>query len=375
MNDRLPFFWAAILAIILAGCWDQRLLKEHSLVLSIGYDQTNDEKILKTVTFPKDKRGGGQENTSLNESKTLSTTGDTVKDAENRMDQSIPEKFDRSKAKVIFFGEQLASHGIFSILDSIYRDLRGPLNAKMAIFDGKAQDALSIKEGESMLISDLYAELLDTANEAGITKNENVQTACPIILTEGKDLVLPYVGLNQGENTAKVKGLALFHGDQLTGHLNIEETSMFLILSNQNPNGLTLNLKVRNDQKKHEKNFVNIAIRDIKRKVKMNVKNGHIGAKVNVKLEVEIDEYPLDHLKNEKKVKALSNNIENQLNKLAKKTLAKMQEANNDSLGLGEKVKAYHHSTWKKIDWNKEYPEVPIETTFHVDIIRHGIIN
>lgn len=374
MINRLPFIWAAILAIILAGCWDQRLLKEHSLVLSIGYDQTNDEKILKTVTFPKNKNGEGQQNTSLNESKVLSTTGDTVKDAENRIDQSIPEKFDRSKAKVIFFGEQLASQGIFSILDSIYRDLRGPLNANMAIFNGKAKDALSVKTGGSMLVSDVYSELLDSAEEAGITKNENVQTACPIILSEGKDLVLPYVDLKDGKKI-RVKGLALFDGDQLTGHLNTKETSMFLILSDQNSKGATLNLKVRNDQKRHEKNFVNIAIRDVKRKVKINVKNGHIGAKVHVDFKVEIDEYPLDHLNNEKKVKALSNNIENQLNKLAKKTLAKMQEANNDSLGLGEKVKAYHHSTWKKIDWNKEYPEVPIETTFHVDIIRHGIIN
>ncbi|MBO0996071.1 Ger(x)C family spore germination protein [Bacillus sp. SD088] len=374
MNNRLLFIWTVILATILAGCWDQRLLKDHSLVLAIGYDRENDENLIKTVTFPTNSSDMTQQNKHSDESIVLSMTGDTVKDAEKKMDQSIPEKFDRSKAKVILMGEQLAFQGIFSTLDSIYRDLRGPLNAKTAIFDGKAKDALSVKTDESMLVSDVYSELLDSAAEQGITKNENVQTACPIILSEGKDLVLPYVGLKD-DKEVRVKGVALFHGDQLTGHLNIKETSMFLILSNHNPNGLTLNLKVRNDQKKHEKNFVNIAIRDIKRRIKMNTKNGHIGAMVNVKLKVEIDEYPLDHLKKEKKVKALSNNIETQLNKLAKKTLSKMKEANNDSLGLGEKVKAYHHSTWEKIDWDKEYPEVPIETTFHVEIIRHGIIN
>lgn len=60
---------------------------------------------------------------------------------------------------------------------------------------------------------------------------------------------------------------------------------------------------------------------------------------------------------------------------MAKKTLAKMQEANNDSLGLGERVKAYHHSTWKKTDWKEVYPEIPIEARFNVEIVRHGIIN
>lgn len=375
MSYRLTFIWVAILAIILAGCWDERLLKERSLVLAIGYDRGNEEKLIKTVSFPKNKSGGNQPSNSLNESKVLSMTGETVKDAEHRMDQIISEKFDRSKARVILFGEQLASQGIFPTLDSLYRDLRGPLNATVAIIDGTAKDALSAKLDEPILISDLYVELLDSAEHQGLTKKENVQTACPIILSEGTDLVLPYVGLEEEEKTAKVKGLALFNGDQLTGKLGIKETGMFLILSDQKRNGLSLNLKVSSDKKIHEKNFVDIAIRDLKRKVKINVNNGHIGAKISVNLDVEIDEYASDHLNNEEKVKALSKDIEKQLHELAQKTLAKMQEANNDSLGLGERVKAYHHSTWKKIDWKKEYPEVPIETTFNVKIIQHGIIN
>ncbi|RWR11646.1 Ger(x)C family spore germination protein [Siminovitchia fortis] len=375
MIHRLTFIWAAILAIILAGCWDQRLLKDHSLVLAIGYDKGNDEKLIKTVTLPKNNSGVSQQNTTSNESKVLSTTGDTVKDAENKMDQSISEKFDRSKTKVILLGERMASQGIFSTLDSIYRDLRGPLIAKMAVFDGKAKDALSVKTDDSMLVSDVYSELLDSAEEQGITKNENVQTACPIILSKGKDLVLPYISLQREKNVPKVEGLALFNGDRVTGKLNIKETSMFLILSDQNTKGIILNLKVRNDQKKHDKNFVNIAVRHNKRKVKVNANKGHIDAKVNVHLEVEVDEYPIDHLNKEKEVKALAKRIENRLNKLAKKTLAKIQEANNDSLGLGERVKAYHHSTWEKTDWKEVYPEIPIEARFNVEIVRHGIIN
>ncbi|GIN94292.1 germination protein KC [Siminovitchia terrae] len=374
MIYRLTFIWAAILSIILAGCWDQRLLKEHSLVLSIGYDRGNDEKLIKTVTFPKNNNDSSQQSAPVNKSKVLSMTGDTVKDAEKKMDQSIPQKFDRSKAKVILLGKRLASQGIFPTLDSIYRDLRGPLNATLAIFDGNAKGGLSVKTGDSMLVSDVYSELLDSAEKGGITKNENVQTACPIILSKGKDLVLPYVGLKD-EKEVRVKGLALFNGDRLTGQLNIEETTMFLILSDQKTKGATLNFKVRNDQKKHDKNFVNIAVRKDKRKVNINANKGIIAAKVIVDLEVEVDEYALDHLNKEKEVKALAKRLESRLNKLAKKTLTKMQEANNDSLGLGERVKAYHHSTWKKIDWKKIYPEIPIDATFNVKIDRHGIIN
>src|SRR5690606_38956735 len=128
-----------------------------------GYDRGNEEKLIKTVTFPINNISTAKQNTPETKSKVLSMTGDTVKDAENHMDQSIPEKFDRSKAKVVLFGERLASEGIFPTLDSIYRDLRGPLNATVAVFDGQAKDGLSVKTGESMLVSDVYAELLDSA--------------------------------------------------------------------------------------------------------------------------------------------------------------------------------------------------------------------
>ncbi|GIN90197.1 hypothetical protein J22TS1_12480 [Siminovitchia terrae] len=84
MIYRLTFIWAAILSIILAGCWDQRLLKEHSLVLSIGYDRGNDEKLIKTVTFPKNNNDSSQQSAPVNKSKVLSMTGDTVKDAEKK---------------------------------------------------------------------------------------------------------------------------------------------------------------------------------------------------------------------------------------------------------------------------------------------------
>jgi imidazolonepropionase-like amidohydrolase len=116
-------------------------------------------------------------------------------------------------------------------------------------------------------------------------------------------------------------------------------------------------------------------VRKNKRKVKIHASKGHVAAKIMIDLQVEVDEYALDHLDEEKKVKALTKNIEDELRALAKKTLAKMQKANNDALGLGERVKAYHHSTWKQIDWDKVYPEMTIDPIFHVEIVRHGIIN
>ena len=222
------------------------------------------------------------------------------------MDQIIPEKFDRSKARVIFFGKEIAEEGIFSTLDSVYRDLRGALYAKVAIFEGEAKDALSVNSGQSILISDLYAQLLDSAEKSGITKNENVQEICPIILSEGQDIVLPYIGLKEGSEEPVIKGLALFTDDKMTGSLNIDETTVLLILMDKITKDLSLNIKFSDEHKDPNKNFIDIAMRKVKRKLKLESANGRIKANIEVKAQVEIDEYAADNLSHSKKVNELS---------------------------------------------------------------------
>lgn len=361
---------------ILTGCWDQRLLRDHSLILSIGYDVAGEEGIVKTVTFPALTSGGseGKQTSSPNNNQVLSMSGDTVKDAEKHMDQRIPEKFDRSKSRVIFFGEELATDGIFSTLDSVYRDLRGPLNANVGVFAGEASEALSVTSEEGLLASDIYDQLLNSAEEAGITLNHDVQTACPILLTEGKDLVLPYLSLVD-ENKVTVEGLALFHGDQMTGTLNIKESSMFLMLSDQVTRNTSINLKVTDDHEDYIKNFVNIAIRNTKRNINLDVQDDHVRVNLDLSVDVEIDEYAHDHLYDQRVIEQLTKDIERVLGQLAEVTITNMQEANNDSLGIGEKVRAHHPSTWEAIEWSKVYPEIEIKPTFDIHIIRHGIMN
>lgn len=364
-----------ILLLILTSCWDQRLLKDHKLILTIGYDLEQNEKVVKTVTFPQDITNNPQQSSESNKSEVITTTGDTVKDAENKMDQYIPEKFDRSKSEVIFFGNKMANNGIFSTLDSLYRDLRGPLNATVAIIDETAEEALNLKQTYNLLTSDFYSKLLKSADESGIIKIENVQSICPIILTDGEDIFLPYIKIKDGQSEAEITGVALFSDDVMTGSLNLKESTMLLILTEKAPKRTKLNLKVTNNNQKHDKDFVDFSIRKLKRKVDINTTNDHVEANIKIKLDIEIDEFSSDHLNDEKRAEYLTKQINKKLTKLAKETIAKIQKANNDSIQVGQQVKAYHNEVWEKTDWKEIYPDIPIDVNFDVNIIRHGIIN
>jgi len=161
----------------------------------------------------------------------------------------------------------------------------------------------------------------------------------------------------------------------MTGTLDTKETTMFLILSDQVTKNSALNLKVTDDKEEHVKNFANVAIRHNKQSIKVHVEESNIQVAVNVQLNVEIDEFASDNLQNDKKMRTLETQIEKALSELAEKTLQRMQEANNDSLGVGERLRAYHHDTWESINWEDMYPTIDISSTFKVDIVRHGIIN
>ncbi|MEJ8777915.1 Ger(x)C family spore germination protein [Pseudogracilibacillus sp. ICA-222130] len=364
-----------ILLLLLTGCWDQRLLKEHSLILAIGYDLTEDGKIEKTITFPAKSGGGGQVSIST-KTETISVIANTVKGAEIKTDEYSPEKFDRSKAKVIIIGKDLAEKGIFPALDSVYRDLRAPLYASVAIVEGTAKDALEVEDTYSLLTSDFYSQLLTTATEAGIIKDDNIQEICPIILSDGKDIIIPRITLLEDGKRAKISGSILLNGDKWNGKLNLDENVMLLTLMGEANKNRKMNLLVDPNEERQEKRYVNFSLRNEHRQLTWeHTGDNDITVTVKVSLQIEIDEYASDHLYDEKKAKQLVDSITKQTEKRAKKTIEKIQEANNDALGVGEKIKAYDPQLWQEINWKETYPEIEIVPEFDIEIIRHGILN
>src|SRR5699024_1453102 len=373
-NLSIIFILTSIL--LLTGCWDQRLLRDHTLVLSIGYDREDETYIKNTVTFPTETNEMSEiEKADSSDSNSLSSLGHTAKDAEKKMDKRIAQKFDRSKARVIVFGKELAEEGIFSTLDSIYRDLRGPLNANIAVYDGKAEEALNINSEQAPMVSDIYAELLKSADSAGITKNENVQMACPAILSTGEDIVLPYIGLDENTNEASIKGVALFFHDEMTGSLNVHETTMFLVLSDQLAKHTELNFQVNENKDDPNKEFVNFNVRKNKRKIDIETTNDTVKSNIDITLDLEINEFADDNLNSHEKATKLEKKIESHLTDLSQIIISKLQKANSDALGIGERVNAYHHDTWENIDWMDTYPDIDMDADIHVNLIRHGIIN
>lgn len=366
-----------LLLSLLSGCWDRRYLRDHMLILAIGYDLNEDnQKIRKTVSFPLETPANmPQTGTSGGQNEQLTVEGNTIGEADIELDRHLSQKFDRSKARVILLGKKLAEQGIFSVLDAIYRDPKGALGAVVAIADETAEDGLKKGDFQSFLPSEYYFDLLKTAEESGIIIRENVQSICPVLLGGRKDIVLPLIKIGEGENKVNLDGMALFSGDKMTGTITGEHSIMLLILKKTNTKKIHYNLKVSDDEEDHGKNYVTFSIRKEKRKLDLDVKGEDIKVNIHINLRLEVEEYPKDKLYKEENIETLEKQIEKRLTTIAKETIGKIQEANNDSLGIGERIRAFHHDTWEQVDWREVYPDIPFDVTFDVEISQHGVIN
>lgn len=379
MNKKIMnlFLFSIIICLLLTSCWDNRLLKDHTLILAIGYDLNDDKTISKTVAFPSETVANNEqsEDSGATMSNTLTTTGTTVGDADLHLERYLSKRFDRSKARVLLLGENLAKEGIFSTLDSMYRDPRGPLSALVAVVSERAKDGLEIDNKQSVFVSGFYYDLLTSSEESGIIICKNVQSICPIILSGRKDVALPFISAHQDNDEAKIDGLALFSGDKMTGTLNIDESIMYLILTDDISKKAKFNLKISDYEEDSNKNYITIAIRKDKRKFKVEETAGQLSVNLHFHLQVEIEEFAKNHLYKKGEVGKLEERIDEQLTLLAYQTVERLQEANNDALGIGEQVRAYHNELWDQDKWRDLYPTIPFEIDFEIEIVQHGIIN
>ncbi len=362
--------------LCLAGCWDQMLLKDTNLIFVVGIDQTDEQKIKSTVSIPQTT----QENNNQPVSKIASGIGNTLRESRMDMNTKVSGMIDSSQLRVLLVHDDLASLDLYSMLDLFYRDPRAPLNAKIVISESLASELVNLKVEGRPLVSKYLEELIQGAEIDTLVPEVNIQNICPIMLDEGKDIILPLISVDKSEKQeqfARIIGNGLFNGKRKTGELNLEESVMANLLDNQYGKRAQFNVKVNNDRGGMTAlNYITLEVEGFKRNLNVNVSNRKdIEVKLELSLYLNVIEYPPDNLGERQKAKELNEIIAKELTNLANTTVSKLQEANCDYLGIGRQIIAYHNYAWEDGMWNEKYPNIPIDVTVNAEIRHHGIIN
>ncbi|KAA0563516.1 Ger(x)C family spore germination protein [Bacillus sp. CH30_1T] len=367
-NKTWKFLLIVPTLLLLTGCWDQRLLKDSRLVFASSFDLKENEKILTTAII----RDFIDE---IPVNVMVQGEGNTIRETRINMDNKISGILEPSKNRMFLLGERLAQKDIYQFLDIFYRDPNSSVSAKIAVTEGNSADILAKMKEKNTLIGEYLIELVDSAEESTLIPKHNVQSICTFMFDEGKDFALPMFKLDK-DNEVILTGTGLFHKQALVGSLTLEESTLFLILSNQKGKVARFVSKIDGDREMRIKNYITYNFSKVDSDLSIISDDPeNIEVEIKSKIGVTIVEYPEDELANEKKIKKLNESITKDLNIKAEKMIKNLQESNSDLFGIGRDLIAFHPETWKKVDWEEKYSTITITPKIETEIIGHGIIN
>jgi len=363
-----------ISVLLLTGCWDQSLLKEVSLISAVAFDLEDNNDISTAVSI-RNLQGtagaeGGQQTTTV----TFKEVGSTPRKARDLLDLEISKKIDSSKLQVLLLGEKLAKKEFYLTLDIFYRDPKSALNAKLAVVEGKGEDIINLRSGSDLLVGQYISDLLSSAEDATMSKNNNLQSIGTIILDPGQDITIPIIK-HVNHKSAKVMGAALFDGKNYSGKvLNQDDTLLFFLLTDHLSKVARFTKKIYDTES--IKDYITIDIANVKRDLKIKADNpSNIIVDLNIILKARVVEYPHDELDSQKEIMKINKILSKQLTEQAKGVTGQLQEANCDALGIGRRIIALHHKVWQELDWESAYPTVTINPEVKVEITQKGIVN
>ncbi|UOQ43342.1 Ger(x)C family spore germination protein [Halobacillus salinarum] len=359
--------------IFLTGCWDQRQYKDINLVLAKAIDIGENDNLVETVTVQSVQRGGDggmQESSQL-----ISSPGTNVLAARDEINYKISREFDPSKVQVMLFGDQLAKKGIALILDEFYRNPRNNLQCKLAIVEGKASEALGLKETLEPRINKYIDDLLESAIKSTHATDMNMQMVARDALSPGVDFAIPYLTVLSESQLIKYKGLALFHGDSYTGvNLTPDQAQLILLLSGKRGDHASITTKINENEKIRLLNYISINVMKSNQKLKIENEGTKIKVKLKLNLTARVLEYPKNSLFNYKKIEKVNRKLSNNITKDAEEVIKVVQDANSDVFGIGSRIRAYYPEIWEQINWDKEFSHIEIVPEVKVHLVETGII-
>ncbi len=358
-----PFLLACML--FLTGCWDDKLLKDTSFVLSSGHDFGPDGKVKGTYTTP---------NADNYPSSTIVTTtnGHTIREVIINLNAKVAESLDVSKLKVIFFEDKLVEkNGIFDYVDIDLKDPQNPLSPYIAVTEGKSEPFFTDPIPNQGIPSEYYLNLIRSNINEGIFTDVNVFKSSRVFHNEGSDLVVPYMKKSK-DKTPIAGGLALFDGGKFTGKtLNINESSLYNML-NGTKSKLQPELieKITSKEDRNINNYVSLNVVKSKRDMKISVEDGKAKGKIMLKMEIQITEAPSWNVTEYEEY--LQKALEKQITKDANAILDKLQKANCDGLSIGRHLMAFDNKDFKKLNWKEnDYEKADVKVECQVKIINY----
>lgn len=357
-----------ILAIIFLtpGCWNRRELDQLAIVLGTGVDLMKDRQINLSVQIvkPGEMKGGaeGGGNVQGKPALVLSNQGKTISKAVSNFISIGSRKLFFSHNLVVIFGESLAENGIGSVLDFFERDPELRAETPLLIAQGEARNLLAIPGGLEKVSAQDFKDALNVSDL--LSKSMKVSLNDFLLAYNSKTTapVAPRIKLeeNEGKQSFKIDGMAVFRKGKLVGWLNNRETRGLLWVLGKAKGGIL----VLDSDFGGQDGSVSTKIIKVKRTVKAEFvdEKPSITVKIEADTNVEEETTPIDLTTPEK-----INDVEQMQADLIKSEVQaafdKAKELDADIFGFGEELHRADPKEWEnlKARWEDEFPQLELQ--------------
>ncbi|MBP3964065.1 Ger(x)C family spore germination protein [Paenibacillus lignilyticus] len=363
-----------LVTILISGCWDRNEINEYAFWIGTALDLSEEGILQKSaqIAVPaefKGRGGGSQHRANI----VLTTTGSSIVDLEQQIQDKLPRKVFLGHRRSIFIGEKLARKGIIDIMDQFTRNTDTRMRTDIFVANnGKGSDILKINSPFNQFSAivavdqDRYCRLGDSALRDVLLDvgRDGIRPAMPMVETS------PNNELEKGK-IIEVKSVAIFNRHlQMVGEVSGRESlELFWVkgvlknqfISLQTGEG-SVSLFETNLRKTIRTEFEG-------NKLKVYVKLAGTGRMLenntNIDISVTSERVPLERKLNEMKAKQ----VEATIKKL-------QQQFGQDVFGFGEEVHREHPYRWKEIKnrWDQLFPAAEVSVTVKLKIQNTGAI-
>ncbi|MCI1856723.1 MAG: Ger(x)C family spore germination protein [Sporolactobacillus sp.] len=378
---------AAVLLLLLTGCWDKKELNELAIVTAFGIDRdkaTGRVDLALQVIRPSalNRQQGGSQEAPY---QVIETSGRNIVEAIRKANMKLDRRLCFSHLAVIVAGEQAARYGLNGLIDYILRTHEVRQEVWLSVTRDKVSRILSVKNGIENIQASYMEGIIETQHEFLNVTAADVKSFIDKLPGAGVNPVTGMFSIHNEEsisapNNQPVRkeglifsGTAAFRKDKLIGFLNNQETRGLNYLINAQKGGHILVRGLENKQ-----SYITIELKNVTCQIDPTFSNGKPTFNIRVNAEGNISQVDdASNVADPKELEKVNREFAASIRQDIRSTITRSQKTlKTDILGFGRAYEEEYPARWKKIknQWTTYFPDQSVKVIVKTNIKQTGLL-
>ncbi|MFS0788409.1 Ger(x)C family spore germination protein [Shouchella sp. 1P09AA] len=331
------------------------IIDELQLITVVGFDEDENERFKGTVTLTAYSIEEEMNNA------TLSATSSSTRELRLKLNAMSSRPIHGGKISAIVVQDELAEKGVFSILDTYYRDPTIALKSFLCVTRGSTETMLSREFPLQTEIGTYISDMLNHNVQYSNLPLTNMHLFMRAYFEKGKDPIMPMMSYT--EDALRVDGIALFKDDKFATDIDLKDSFYLKLIKDGYQNGGVIEIQLKDEGEVAVLREIRSNL-DLKSDIDANLLQAHVN------IRTRISEYS-GGLINDEQVQAITAAAKEDMTKGVERIIELMQEYQIDPIGFGARQLEKENLT--EDEWYEMFQDMDIDVEVDVEIVESGV--